>query len=296
MPSFAKINLLLRILGKRSDGFHEICTVFQTISLCDYLTFSPDKKVILTCDDGEIPVDESNLIIKAAAILKKNFNIKEGVKIHLEKNIPAPGGLGGGSSNAATALLGLAKLWNIKIDCEELCEIGGELGSDVPFFFFGGTALGNGRGTDIFPLGDFIARNLLIVTPNVKVSTKDAFARLNSPDLTNKSSKSILKICRDGANSLLLKQLKLRNDFEDVIFELEPETARAKKKLLDGGAKTALMSGSGASVYGIFDSYVQLQNALTALQNEQNWRVFPCETISRAAYEKSIGFDKILLG
>jgi len=296
LPSFAKINLLLRVFGKRTDGFHEICTIFQTVSLCDYLTFSAGNKIILTCDDVKIPTDEKNLIVKAAKILREKFNINKGVKMHLEKRIPAPGGLGGGSSNAATALLGLTKLWNVEINRKDLCEIGADLGADVPFFFFGGTALGNGRGTEIFPLSDFSAEYLLIVTPNVAVSTKDAFARLNAPDLTNKSSKSILKICRDEANSLLSKQSKLKNDFEKMIFELEPEIGRVKKNLLDYGATCALMSGSGASVFGIFDSYVQMQNALGALQNEQNWCVFPSKTISRAAYEKSLGFDKILLG
>ncbi len=293
LPSYAKINLLLRVLGKRTDDYHEICTVFQTISLCDYLTFSKNDKIILTCEDKNIPTDEGNLIIKAAKFLKEKFQIKDGAKMHLEKFIPAPGGLGGGSSNAATALFGLIKLWNIEIEWKELNEIGKHLGADVPFFFFGGTALGSGRGTEIFPLDDFIAEHIVIVTPNVVVSTKDAFARLNAADLTNKISKSILKICRDEANSLLSKQLKLRNDFEKMIFELEPETARVKKKLLDCGAKCALMSGSGASVFGIFESYNQQQNALIALQNEQSWRVFPTETIARAVYQKSLRFDKL---
>ncbi len=296
LPSFAKINLFLRVSGKRTDGFHELCTIFQTVSLCDYLTFSRNRKIILTCDDEKIPVDESNLIVRAAKILREEFNVKEGAKIYLEKRIPAPGGLGGGSSNAAAALFGLLNLWKIEIDLEDLCEIGAKLGADVPFFFFGGTAFGSGTGAEIFPLEDFSAKHILIVTPNIDVSTKDAFARLNAADLTNKTSKSILKICRDEANSLLSRHLKLKNDFEKTIFELAPETARAKKKLLDGGAKSALMSGSGASVFGIFESYVQLQKALEALQNERNWRVFATETISRAVYEKSFGFDKILLG
>ncbi len=296
LPSFAKVNLLLRILGKRTDNFHEICTVFQTVSLCDYLTFSRHEEIVLTCDDEKIPTDEKNLIIKAANLLKKKFNVKEGAQFHLEKRIPAPGGLGSGSSNAAVALFGLIKLWNIEIEFKDLCEIGANLGADVPFFFFGGTALGSGTGTKIFPLEDFNAKFILIVKPNVDVSTANAFAHLNAADLTNKSSKSILKICRDEANSLHLKHLKLRNDFEKTIFELEPETARVKKKLLDCEAKYALMSGSGASVFGIFESYIQLQKALEALQNEQNWRVFRCETISRAAYENLYGFDKILPG
>jgi len=292
LPSFAKVNLFLRVLGKRTDGFHEICTIFQTVSLCDYLTFDKDKKITLTCDDEDIPTGESNLIVKAAELLRENLAIKKGAKIHLEKHIPAPGGLGGGSSNAAVALLGLIKLWRIEIDFENLCEIGKELGSDVPFFFYGGTALGTGRGTEIFSLEDFRKNYVLIVTPKIDVSTADAFAHLNATDLTNKGSKSILQICRDKVNSLYLRQSALKNDFERVIFEIEPEVARVKENLFAGGAKRALLSGSGASVFGIFDTNEQQQNALEALRGERDWRVFPVETVSRLAYQNSLRLEK----
>jgi len=295
LPSFAKINLQLRILGRRVDGFHELCTVFQTVSLHDNLTFSENKKLTLTCDNKKIPTDAKNLIVKAAKILREKFGIERGAKIHLEKKIPAPGGLGGGSSNAATALLGLARLWNIQIESKDLCEIGKKLGSDVPFFFFGGTAIGTGSGAEIFPLPDFTAQYIIIVKPNAHISTKKAFAGLNAPDLTNKTSKSILQICCDEANSLYLRGSKLENDFEKTIFELEPETARAKEKIFDCGAELALLSGSGACVFGIFDDDLKRQKAFDALQAERNWRVFSVETISRFDYQNFLEFDKILL-
>ena len=294
LPSFAKINLLLRILGKRTDGFHELCTIFQTISLCDYLTFDEQKKITLTCDDDKIPTGDDNLIVKAAKLLQSELGIKEGAKIHLEKRIPAPGGLGGGSSNAAITLIGLLRLWKIEIELADLCEIGKLLGSDVPFFFFGGTALGTGRGTEIYSLKNFHAENMLVVTPNAKVSTTDTFARIKAPDLTNNSSKSILKICRDEANSLYLRQSKLKNDFEATVFELYPETARVKEKLLDCEAKYALLSGSGASVFAIFDSNLKRQKAFDELQKEPTWRVFPSETISRQSYWDELNFETVL--
>jgi len=292
LPSFAKVNLFLRVLGKRADGFHEICTVFQTVSLQDTLTFSEGDGILLTCDNEKIPTDGKNLIVKAATVLREKYQVKKGAAIHLEKRIPAPGGLGGGSSNAAAALFGLIKLWNITVDFEELCEIGKMLGSDVPFFFYGGTALGTGRGTEIFSLPNFGEKYLLIVTPNVDVSTQNAFACLGAADLTNKGSKSILQICRDEANSSYLRQSELKNDFERVIFEIEPEVARAKQKLFDYGAKRALMSGSGASVFGIFETDEQRHNALNNLRGEQDWRVFPAETVSRLAYQNSLRIDK----
>ncbi len=284
LPSFAKINWLLQILGKREDSFHEICTVFQTVSLHDNLSFSHCDEIFLTCQDKQIPTDERNLIVKAALELKQKFNIKTGAKIHLEKNIPAPGGLGGGSSNAAVALFGLIKLWEIEIDAAELLKIGAKLGSDVPFFFDGGTALGIGRGTKIFPLADIYEKQILIVTPNVNVSTGEAFTRLNAPRLTNKTSKRILQLCRDEAQRLDLRQSLLVNDFEKTIFKIEPEIMRVKQKLLDLKAKHALLSGSGASVFAVFDDKNQLQNACSVLKLEQDWRKFIVRTVSRLEY------------
>jgi len=284
LPSFAKINLFLRILGRRTDGFHEIRTVFQTVSLHDNLSFSRYDEIVLTCQNKTIPTDERNLIIKAALELKQKLNVKIGAKIHLEKNIPAPGGLGGGSSNAAVALFGLLKLWEIEIDSAELLKIGEKLGSDVPFFFGGGTALGTGRGTEIFPLDDWTENHILIITPNVNVPTAEAFARLNAPRLTNKTSKSILQICRDDAQRLDLRQSLLVNDFEKTVFKIEGEIERVKTKLLELKAEHALLSGSGASVFAIFEDKAQLQNAFSALKIEPDWRKFVVRTISRRKY------------
>jgi 4-diphosphocytidyl-2-C-methyl-D-erythritol kinase len=287
LPSFAKINWFLRVLGKRDDDFHELCTVFQTISFRDYLTFSDADEIVLTCDDDEIPTGEENLIVKAASILKEKFGVRKGAKIHLSKNIPIEGGLGGGSSNAAIALLGLAKLWKIEIGFEELLGIGERLGSDVPFFFYGGTAIGAGRGTEIETIEDAKEKFLLIVTPKVQVSTREAFARIGATRLTKEASKSILQICRFEAKALDLRHSELKNDFEASIFAAEPEIERVKKKLLELGAIKASMSGSGASVFGIFDKQETRQTAEKAL-SEENWRKFAVATISRSEYREAL--------
>ncbi len=292
LPSFAKINLFLRVEGKRADGFHELCTVFQTVSLCDYLTFSRADEITLTCSEEKIPLGDENLIVKAAKFLGEKYAVKTGAKIHLEKHIPAPGGLGGGSSNAAVALIGLHKLWNLNYAFEDLRDIGKRLGSDVPFFFCGGTALGTGRGTEISLLDDFSESKLLIVTPNVDVSTKTAFARLKVPDLTNKTSKSILQICCDTVSLPSLQLSALKNDFEPVIFEIEPEIREVKEKLVSGGAVCALMSGSGASVFGVFETEEKRRHALKMMR-EKDWRVFSAETIAHAAYRKSVRLEEI---
>ena len=149
LPSFAKINWFLRVLGKREDNYHEICTVFQTVSLSDKLEFEEGDEISFTCNDGAIPVNSDNLIVRSAKLLRETFNIEAGAKIHLEKNIPFPGGLGGGSSNAAITIMGLAKLWRLKVSGEELAKLSSKIGADVPFFFYGGTALGTGLGTEI---------------------------------------------------------------------------------------------------------------------------------------------------
>jgi len=235
LPSFAKINWLLRILGRREDGFHELCTIFQTVSLFDEITFEPGESVTLNCTDEMIPSDESNLIVQAALLLQNEFDVKTGAKIHLEKRIPAPGGLGGGSSNAAIALIGLATLWDLEIGFEKLVEIGARLGSDVPFFLYGGTAMGTGRGEEIFPLQDLDEKLLLIATPQINVSTSDAFARTGAPRLTNETSKSILKICQNEAARFNPRQRERSNDFEESVFGTEPEIARVKQRLLNLG-------------------------------------------------------------
>ena len=242
MPSFAKINWFLRVLGLRDDGYHELCTVFQTVSLHDDLNFAEADEIILTCDNPRIPCGETNLIVKAANILRDNFNVKKGARLHLTKRIPAPGGLGGGSSNAAVALIGLTRLWEIESSESELVEIGKSVGADVPFFFCGGTALGTERGTEIAPLDDLTEKFLLIVTPPVDVSTGEAFRRLNAPRLTNEKAKSILKICHTAVESLDFRQTELTNDFERSVFDAAPEIGRVEKTRLESGAKHALLS------------------------------------------------------
>ena len=293
LKSFAKINWHLRVLGKRPDAFHEICTVFQTVSLHDQIDFSEADKITLTCEDVRIPTDKRNLIIKAANLLAEKFEIKKGAKMHLSKKIPAPGGLGGGSSNAAVALLGLVRLWGIRINFEELAVLGSALGSDVPFFFQGGTALGTGRGTEILPLEDLNENHLLIVTPKVEISTAKAFDLLGAEDLTNADSKSILKICQEGVSNLHSRQKNLVNDFEKTVFEIAPEIERVKKRLLRLGAESSLMSGSGASVFAVFDGRKKLTDVCNELESETDWQKFTARTISREEYFNSLKIGEI---
>jgi 4-diphosphocytidyl-2-C-methyl-D-erythritol kinase len=285
--SFAKINLNLRILGKRTDGYHEIDTILQTVSLHDDITFTrrTDQQIILSCDDPTIPTDQSNLIVKAAANLQQRFANTTGFDISLIKRIPAQGGLGGASSNAAVTVMALNKLWQLGLTNE--AELLKPLGSDIPFFLSGGTARAQGTGTIISSLPDVPKLYLIIITPNARVSTPIAYALLNSPSLTTQESLSILSSSFTEPTFSNLNQMALQNDFEGVIFEIEPEIRRAKEALLDSGAQGGLLAGSGSSVFGLFKNEDTRERALANLKCEQGWRVFSCETISRDEYSKS---------
>jgi 4-diphosphocytidyl-2-C-methyl-D-erythritol kinase len=288
LPSFAKINLHLRVLGKRSDGYHELCTVFQTVSLCDQLTFRRSDTISLTCSDRRLPVDGRNLVVKAAELLRARYEVNAGAKVHLHKRIPSSGGLGGGSSNAAVTLIGLSRLWNIPVTRDDLDELGAALGSDVPFFFLGGTALGTGRGEKVEPMADVLENCMLIVTPGVRVSTREAFERLQAPGLTNEDPNRILQICRLEAESRDFRHSGAINDFEESVFGLSPEIERVRDTLLANGAVTAMLSGSGASVFAIFDKKETRQATLKALEIEPSWRKFAVAAISRSKYREAL--------
>ncbi|HYJ90268.1 MAG TPA: 4-(cytidine 5'-diphospho)-2-C-methyl-D-erythritol kinase [Pyrinomonadaceae bacterium] len=288
LPSFAKVNLYLRVLGRRDDGYHELCTVFQTISLHDTITFIEADDLYLTWNQRAISVADDNLIIKAAKQLRSHFRTNQGARISLVKTIPAPGGLGGGSSNAAVALLGLSKLWKLRVDLSLLEKMAAAIGSDVTFFLHGGAALGNGRGEMIEELPDLAIGPMLVVTPDVAISTPEAFYCLSAPNLTKQALNRNLSVCRNEAKSPDLLHSALKNDFEASVFDDYPEVRRAKETLLALGAQNVAMSGSGASVFAIFDKEETRQAALKALDKEVNWRKFAVAAISRAEYREAL--------
>ncbi len=225
MKSYAKINWSLRITGKRADGFHDLETVFQTVSLHDELTFRPSSSLSLVCDDPTIPTDDTNLAIRAAKLAGA-----PPVAIELKKRIPAGGGLGGGSSNAATTLVALGG------DPAQALS----LGSDVPFFLVGGTAYATGRGEVLTPLPSRDGVPLLLLLPEERVLTKDAFARITrySPPLG-------IDAYREGYENFT-------NDFEEPVFAMLPRLRSLKQRLYNAGAVWASMTGSGATIVGAF--------------------------------------------
>lgn len=295
LPSFAKINLHLKVLGKRPDGFHELCTVFQTVSLHDKITFEAADELSMTCDDAAIPTGEANLMIRAASRLREFSGTTAGARLHLEKRIPSPGGLAGGSSNAAVTLLGLMRLWGLEIPHEGLLTIAAELGSDVPFFLEGGTMLGTGRGERLEPLPDFKCDSLLIATPNVAVSTAAAYAGLRAESLTSQALETKLTVCRSEAENVLADIEAGANDFENTVLAAFPDINDVREMLFGLGSRKVLLSGSGASVFAIFDNILTRQTALEALSQKADWRSFAAATVSRAEYREALYKEPVVV-
>jgi 4-diphosphocytidyl-2-C-methyl-D-erythritol kinase len=291
LPAFAKINLSLRVLGRRPDGYHEIDTVLQTISLHDTIsvTLTKGAEVFLSCDDRTLPEGPDNLVYRAAQSMQTRFAPGKGVHIRLEKSIPAQAGLGGGSSDAAVTLMAIQALWEMPAGLPEILEIAGDLGSDVPFFFSGGAARGVGSGKHIAPLPDVPGQFLLVIKPNASVSTADAYRALKARSLTSAEAKTILSSSHWSEVSNSSDSNELQNDFEPVAFALEPEIERAKVALMNAGAKTVLLAGSGSAVFGIFDSEDAQARAIAAIELETGWRVFPCRTLGRDSYRRAMG-------
>jgi 4-diphosphocytidyl-2-C-methyl-D-erythritol kinase len=280
--SFAKINLGLSVLGRRPDGYHEIETIFQTISLCDELEFHPSDRLELNCENLPDTPNEDNIIWKAAAALAANIPGKRGVSIALKKRIPTGAGLGGGSGNAAATLLGLCRFWDIHLPERDLLALAAGLGSDVPFFLSGGIAMGTGRGEKIEWLPDIPAENLVVIYPGVHVSTAEAYRSLNL-GLTSSSRIHRIQALYSQVRNGRMNLAEIFNDFEASILPAYPAILEAKSFLEKWGATATLLSGSGSSVFGFFSSE-ESALAVSRAEAHETWRVFPAKTLSRAEY------------
>ena len=289
IPAFAKINLRLDILGKRDDGFHELRTIFQAISLHDELRLraSRGQKVTLRIE-GNQPLSaepaKKNLAYRAVDALRRELKIPGGVEIELKKTIPAGRGLGGGSSDAAAALLGYLRLTKKKLPPARLLQIAASLGADVPFFLHGGRALGVNRGDEIYPLPDIPKLHILIVSPKeIHVPTPDAYCWLKSRPLTLTKSAVTHKLFEFCALCWSAQGSGLSNDFERPVFRRHPRLDRIKRELLQRGAAEASLAGSGSAVFGVFPSPAMARRAAVGFPHDQT---FVCETISRARYAR----------
>lgn len=263
--AYAKINLGLDVVRRLENGYHEVRMIMQTVGIHDVLTFTEvESGICMTTDSGELPTDENNLIYKAARLLLDTCNIQKGVRIHLEKHIPIAAGMAGGSTDAAATLLGLQELFSLKLSEEELRQLGVKIGADVPYCILGGTALAEGIGEILTSLPPTPRCNLLVAKPDIQVSTKYVYEHLDA-------SKQWLHPDIDGMRLAIEKgdlegvTLRLGNVLETVTVEAYPVIARIKQEMLDCGAMGSLMSGSGPTVFGLYDSEEQAQSAYTHL-------------------------------
>ena len=286
IKAYAKINWTLDVLFKREDGYHELRTIYQTVSLHDSLRFGKTSRAIeIVCDDPRVPCDETNLVFKAAALLRQATGVSKGARIEIVKRIPVAAGLGGGSSNGAATLLGLVKLWQVEVDERVLNRIAAALGSDVPFFLIGGTALGVGRGEEVSPIEEARSENLLLVNPGFAVSTRDAYEKLSR--LTASKAPSIIPFALTAAKGIRELLLAARNDLEEVVLDAHPEIAEVKRRLSSLGARHPLMSGSGATVFGVFDNSQLIDKAATEMRMLGYWAE-PVRTVDRDEYQTTI--------
>lgn len=243
----AKLNLFLQITGKRPDGYHDLASLFQTITLFDVIHFALQNEDELTCTDSTIPTDESNLILKAANLFREKTGLQFGLRAHLEKRIPHQAGLGGGSGNAATTLWALNQLLKYPATTEELSEWSAEIGSDIAFFFSQGTAFCTGRGEIVHTLPRLPQTALWVIKPNEGLSTPVVYGNLDLKKLPSRDPKKALQ-------SFLSGQPLYFNDLEDAALSAMPSLAKFKEQLKETGFHTVVMSGSGSSFFCLGDA------------------------------------------
>jgi 4-diphosphocytidyl-2-C-methyl-D-erythritol kinase len=248
----AKINLLLDVLSKREDGFHEVEMVMTMVDLADRLEMEElsSDTIIISSQAGYIPLDEKNLAFQAAKLMKERFDVRKGVYIHLDKKIPVAAGLAGGSSDAAATLRGLNRLWQLNIPTPELMRLGAELGSDVPFCITGGTAIARGRGEKLEPISSPPPCWVILAKPPIHVSTASIYGKLNVRQIEKHPSlKNMVRAIENKHFNVLCQSMG--NVLEQVTMQMHPQVRRIKEAMLRLGADGALMSGSGPTLFAL---------------------------------------------
>lgn len=253
LKAFGKINLGLRILRKREDGYHDIQTVLHLINCYDEIELKKrkDSAIIIQCNDPAIPTDESNLCHKAVIALREKVGIQEGVEIILNKGIAAGAGLGGGSSNAATVIKGLVEFWDLDVCQNDLFSIMSSIGSDTSFFLSGQTTFATGRGETLEAMDLSIPYWIVVVTPPIHISTSWAYNQFNPENSKSGNDNLRIALFNHLHDEHYLRNVVV-NDFEKIVFQSNPEIASLKEQFWESGAFFALMNGSGSSVYGFF--------------------------------------------
>ncbi|TWI53234.1 4-(cytidine 5'-diphospho)-2-C-methyl-D-erythritol kinase [Halalkalibacter nanhaiisediminis] len=262
----AKINLSLDALSKRPDGYHEVAMIMTMVDLADRidLTETNDDRITVDVSEGFVPNDHRNLAYQAADLLKKRFNVKKGVSIYITKRIPVAAGLAGGSSDAAATLKGLNQLWQLGLTQDELAELGAEIGSDVSFCVYGGTALATGRGEIIQQIASPPPCWVILAKPPIGVSTADVYKRLNVQDVQRANTKEMIRAIEEQNFNEICQNL--HNVLETVTLDMYPEVRNIKEQMIRFGADGVLMSGSGPTVFGLVEHESRLNRVYNGLR------------------------------
>ena len=267
--SYAKANLYLKIGKKLKSGYHDIQSIMQLVKLHDSVSFEKirEDKIIIESNNRELE-SKNNLAYKAAELLKKKFNVREGIKIRVDKAIPISAGLGGGSSNAAATLVFLNKLWGLKLGQKKLVDLGIKIGSDVPFFIFGNTSLVGGIGDRIKPLKKSASINIVLVNPGIKVATTKAYEWFDKAKIKPKNKKGIKDII-DAINKKNIKKIaeSMHNDFDGIIEKKHGIIREIKTNFRKFDALNSMIVGSGPTVIGVFDSIYSAREAYFKLKD-----------------------------
>ncbi len=277
--SYAKINLFLDIIGKRQDGYHNIKSVMQEINLKDEITIKDNennKDIIINCNNKDIPLDHTNTAYKAVILIKHKYKINKGAIIYINKNIPIESGMAGGSSNAASVIKGLNKLWDLMMTEDEMLELGLKIGADVPFCLTGGTALVEGIGEKITKLKPFKWENILIVKPEFNMSTALVYNKMQNKYFNLYNGNKIVEYINSG--SYKKAALNIANTLEYVVEEIHPEINDIKNKMIELNACSSIMTGSGSVVFGLFRNKEDLVNAEKKLSKKYS-SIYKAETI-----------------
>ncbi|KQL46991.1 4-(cytidine 5'-diphospho)-2-C-methyl-D-erythritol kinase [Brevibacillus choshinensis] len=263
----AKINLTLDVLAKRPDGYHEVEMVMTTVDLADRvdLTLRGDGEITLDCSASFVPDDIRNHAYKAAVLLKERYHVREGVHLYIDKQIPVAAGLAGGSSDAAATLRGLNQLWNLGLSLDELAAVGAEIGSDVPFCVYGGTALAKGRGEQITHLGPPAPCWVILAKPPIGVSTADVYGNLRVPEIADHPQTGEMLMAIEDQDFSLMCQ-SLGNVLENVTLALHPQVRQIKELMMASGADGVLMSGSGPTVFALVQKEAKVHRIYNALR------------------------------
>lgn len=261
----AKINLTLDVLQKRPDGFHEVEMIMTTVDLADRIWLKPlDRGITIRSSERFVPNDKRNLAWQAADILRKKFDIRSGVEITLDKNIPVAAGLAGGSSDAAATLRGLNRMWNLGLSLDELAVLGASIGSDIPFCVYGGTALASGRGEQIQHLSVPPNCWVVLAKPPISVSTADIYGGLDIQSIEHPDTAGMMEALASADYENMCK--KVGNALEPVTMRLHPQVSVLKEQMLKFGADTVLMSGSGPTVFGLVEHESQVARIYNGLK------------------------------